>query len=182
VLLVTTTALGLSLTRLNKLGALGISKAGTFALFVLLASIGARANLHAILKTPIFVLLGAFKAHWCYATLAVIGVLLGAAYLLWMFQRVFLGNFVYHGEGSLKDLGWRERIVTIPFIIMVFWIGIFPRPFLRTMDASLNGLIKQVERNYKKALAYGDTPTDNTREAAALRNEANDSIIERSER
>lgn len=153
---------------------------GVFFLIILLSSMGMPVTNGFI--GEIFVLLGAFKAHWCYATLAVIGVLLGAAYLLWMFQRVFLGNFVYHGEDSLKDLGWRERIVTIPFIIMVFWIGIFPRPFLRTMDASLNSLIKQVDRNYKKALAYGDTPTDNTRAAAALRNEANDSITERSER
>ncbi len=59
VLIVTTAALWLSLTRLNKLGELGISRVGTFLLFVLLASIGARANLHAILKTPVFLLFGA---------------------------------------------------------------------------------------------------------------------------
>ncbi len=59
VLIVTTAALALSLTPLNKLGQLGISKVGTFLLFVLLASIGARANLQAIFKTPVFLLLGA---------------------------------------------------------------------------------------------------------------------------
>jgi len=130
----------------------------------------------------LFVLIGAFKSNWFYSIMVVIGVLLGAVYLLWMFQRVFLGNFVYHGEGSLKDLGWRERIVTIPFIIMVFWIGIFPGPVLQTMDASLNNLIKQVERNYKKALAYGDTLPDSTEATATIRNAAGDSGLERIDR
>jgi len=72
--------------------------------------------------------------------------------------------------------------VTIPFIIMVFWIGIFPGPVLQTMDASLNNLIKQVERNYKKALAYGDTLPDSTEATATIRNAAGDSGLERIDR
>ena len=153
---------------------------GTFFLIITLSSMGMPVTNGFI--GELFVLIGAFKSNWFYSIVVVIGVLLGAVYLLWLFQRVFLGNFVYHGEGSLKDLGWRERIVTIPFIIMVFWIGIFPGPVLQTMDASLNSLIKQVERNYKKALAYGDTLPDSTEATATIRNAAGDSGLERIDR
>ena len=119
------------------------------------------------------------------------GISTGALFLLvgMIYERThtrmigdYTGIFKIMPEGSLKDLGWRERIVTIPFIIMVFWIGIFPGPVLQTMDASLNNLIKQVERNYKKALAYGDTLPDSTEATATIRNAAGDSGLERIDR
>jgi NADH-quinone oxidoreductase subunit M len=104
----------------------------------------------------LFILIGAFKAHWYYAVPVVVGVLLGAVYLLWLFQRVFLGDFVYHGKETLKDLGFREKIMTVPMIVLVFWIGLYPKPFLRVMDASLIRLVEMVERNSKRSMAYED--------------------------
>lgn len=98
----------------------------------------------------LFVLLGAFKAHWVYAVFAAIGVLLGAVYLLWMFQRVFLGEYTYIGTGKLRDLSLRETVTSLSLIGLIFWIGLYPRPFLHVMDASLNKLSAQVEANYKK--------------------------------
>lgn len=101
----------------------------------------------------LFVLIGAYKAHWFYAIPVVIGVLLGTVYLLWMFQRIFLGDFVYHGQNPLKDLQFRELVSVAPIILMVFWIGIYPQPFLRVTDASLNHLVELVDQNAKKSLA-----------------------------
>ena len=125
---------------------------GTFFLIILLSSMGMPITNGFI--GELFILMGAFKAHWFYALPVVLGIVLGASYLLWFFQRVFLGDYVYHGEGPLKDLGLREKMTIIPFIILVFWIGIYPKPFLNVMDASLNHLVKQVQENSQKAGGY----------------------------
>ncbi len=101
----------------------------------------------------LFVLIGAYKARWFYAIPVVIGVLLGTVYLLWMFQRIFLGDFVYRGQNPLKDLRFRELVSVTPIILLVFWIGIYPQPFLRVTDASLSHLVKMVHQNAKKSLA-----------------------------
>jgi len=128
---------------------------GTFFTIIVLSSMGFPATNGFI--GELFVLLGAFKANTVYAVLAASGVLLGAVYLLWMFQRVFLGDFVYHGKEALKDLNAREVITAISFVVFVFWIGLFPGRFLKFMDASVNNLVNQVETNYKKALALEAT-------------------------
>ncbi len=122
----------------------------TFFVIIVLSSMGFPATNGFI--GELFVLLGAFKANTIYAILAAAGVLLGAVYLLWMFQRVFLGDFVYHGKDALQDLSAREVITAASFVVFVFWIGLFPNTFLKVMDASVNNLVSQVENNYKKAL------------------------------
>ncbi|MEE9591146.1 MAG: NADH-quinone oxidoreductase subunit M [Thermodesulfobacteriota bacterium] len=127
---------------------------GTFALIVFFSSMGMPVTNGFI--GELFILIGAFKANWIYAIPVVLGVLFGAAYLLWLFQRVFLGEYMYRGEGVLRDLGIREKITAIPFVILIFWIGIYPKPFLKVMDVSLNNLVEQVERNSQRAMAaYG---------------------------
>ena len=129
---------------------------GAFFLIIVLSSMGMPGTNGFI--GELFVLIGAFKANWYYAVFVVMGVLFGAVYLLWLFQRVFLGNYYYGGKGPLLDLSFREIIVALPLLIMVFWIGLFPRPFLKVMDASLNNLVKQVEINYKKG--SGEVPAN----------------------
>ena len=101
----------------------------------------------------LLVLIGAFRAHWFYALPAVIGVLLGVAYLLWLFQRVFLGEYAYDGPNPLTDLGRREIITLVPIVVLVFWIGLYPKPFLNITDASINHLVQVVDENSRKAAA-----------------------------
>ena len=121
---------------------------GVFFLIVVLSSMGLPTTNGFV--GELFILIGAFKAHWVYAVFVAFGVLLGAVYLIWLFQRVFLGNFHYAGGHGLKDLGLREIIETAPLIILIFWIGLYPKPFLNVMDASLTKLVEQVETNYRK--------------------------------
>jgi NADH-quinone oxidoreductase subunit M len=130
---------------------------GIFFLVVLLSSMGMPVTNGFI--GELFVLIGAYKANWIYTIPAVIGILMGAVYLLWMFQRVFLGNLSYSGRNPLKDLGFREKMAMVPIAIIVFWIGIYPKPFLDITDASLKRLVAIVERNEIKIASFEKVPS-----------------------
>ncbi len=92
------------------------------------------------------ILLGAFGAKKLIASIAVLGVVLGAAYMLWMIKRVFFGPAagVVIGHDDEKnpglDIGLRERLVLAPLILLIFWMGIFPQHFLNFSKASLEHL------------------------------------------
>jgi NADH-quinone oxidoreductase subunit M len=116
----------------------------------------------------LFILIGAFKSHWILSIPVVVGILLGVVYLLWMFQRVFLGDFVYHGHHPIKDLVLREKLAFVPIVLFVFWIGLYPKPFLQVTDASLNHLIQMVEANSKKAGNYSGINGDVDERQAGL--------------
>lgn len=90
------------------------------------------------------VLLGAFAANKWYGVLATTGVILAACYMLWMFQRVMFGVVKHKENEDLKDLNLREWITVLPLLILIFWMGIYPKPFLDTMDASLKNVLVQV--------------------------------------
>ena len=86
--------------------------------------------------------------------LAATGVILGAVYLLFMFQKVFFGKLDKAKNGKLRDLTGRELGVFIPLVIAIFIMGLVPKPFLKTMDPSVNTLL----RDYKMRLAEPDGP------------------------
>ena len=64
--------------------------------------------------------------------------------MLWMFQRVMFQEITHEENKALKDVNKREIVILIPFIVIIFWIGIYPNSFLRKMDASVSNLLKQV--------------------------------------
>jgi len=94
----------------------------------------------------ILCLFGIFQANKVLAILAVTTVILAAAYLLWMFQRVMHGPITNDKVRSFKDLNKRELVYLVPIVIMMFWMGIFPQTFLRKMDASIDRLMDQVKK------------------------------------
>ena len=98
----------------------------------------------------ILCLFGIFKANKLLAILGVTTVILAAAYLLWMFQRVMHGPITNDKVNEFKDLNKREIAYLLPIVIMMFWMGVYPQPFLRKMDASVEKLINQI--NQKKTL------------------------------
>jgi NADH-quinone oxidoreductase subunit M len=93
----------------------------------------------------LLILMGAFKASKLATAFAATGVILGAAYMLWMFQRVIFGKITNPANAKLKDLNIREVLTLLPMIALVLWIGIYPRPFLKLASASTAHLVEVVK-------------------------------------
>ena len=71
-------------------------------------------------------------------------VILAAAYLLWMYQRVMHGPVVHERVQGLSDINWRELVTLVPIVVMMFWMGIYPQTFLRKTDASVAALVDRL--------------------------------------
>ena len=82
------------------------------------------------------ILQGTFMENWKWAAWAVPGVILAAAYLLWLYQRVFFGTVTNPKNEKLHDLTPRELLTFAPLVIMAFWIGLYPKPFFQILRAA----------------------------------------------
>jgi NADH-quinone oxidoreductase subunit M len=76
------------------------------------------------------ILFGAYAANKVWAYWAVSGIVLGAAYLLWLYQRVFWGKITKEENAHLTDLDARELATLVPLVVLCAWIGVYPKPFL----------------------------------------------------
>jgi NADH-quinone oxidoreductase subunit M len=88
------------------------------------------------------ILLGAFQSNIVYGVLAATGVILGAAYMLWMFQRVMFGKITNPKNEKLQDLSPREITILVPMVIMIFLMGIYPKLFFSKMDVTVDKFLK----------------------------------------
>ncbi|MBT6410596.1 MAG: hypothetical protein HOK16_14120, partial [Nitrospina sp.] len=79
-----------------------------------------------------------------WAACATSGVILAACYILWMFQRVMFLELKNPKNADLKDMNTREMLTIVPLLILVFWIGLYPKPFMDTFDASVTHLVSKV--------------------------------------
>jgi NADH-quinone oxidoreductase subunit M len=126
--------------------------AGVFTV-VMMASIGVP-GLNGFVS-EFLVLAGTFLTHRWWAVVAVIGVIVAAIYLLWAYQQVFHGVPRAEDEKT-RDLGWLERLVVAPLIILIIFLGVYPKPILDRINPSVNQLVAHVERatgHYQPAVA-----------------------------
>ncbi|MBU0743243.1 NADH-quinone oxidoreductase subunit M [bacterium] len=109
--------------------------------FALFAAVGLPGLSGFVSEAMVF--LGAFPVHRTIAIVSALGIVIGAAYVLWMLQRVFLGpkNDKYD---DLPDISARELFTLVPIGLIVLLLGVYPMPVLDLMKASLNHLIKVV--------------------------------------
>ncbi|QQS12787.1 MAG: NADH-quinone oxidoreductase subunit M [Rhodospirillales bacterium] len=99
------------------------------------------------------VLLGAFKANTWVASVAALGVILGAAYALWLYRRVVFGTITRADVRAMTDMGPREIAVFAPLVLVTIWMGVYPSSFLDVMDASVGKLIADYNAALKAAKA-----------------------------
>jgi NADH-quinone oxidoreductase subunit M len=92
------------------------------------------------------ILIGAFQVRWWWGAFAVTGIVLGAAYMLWLYQRTMFGEITKEENKTLPDLDAREIATLIPIVALCFWIGLYPAPFLKAMEASVVNVIQTVEK------------------------------------
>jgi NADH-quinone oxidoreductase subunit M len=95
------------------------------------------------------ILLGAFGSAeigsaW-YAGFAAVGVILAAIYMLYMFQKMFLGPVDKEENQALKDLNWREIATLVPLLVLIFWIGLYPKPFFALMEPAVGKLVAALQ-------------------------------------
>ncbi|NQU72307.1 MAG: NADH-quinone oxidoreductase subunit M, partial [Rhodospirillales bacterium] len=89
------------------------------------------------------ILVGAFQVNSWVAMLATTGIILGAAYMLYLYRRVIFGKLTKDDLKNMLDLSPREIAVMAPLIVVTLWMGIYPAPFLEVMDASVANLISE---------------------------------------
>jgi NADH-quinone oxidoreductase subunit M len=97
-------------------------------------------------------LIGTFRINTPVATLATLGVILSAAYALWLYRKMIFGNLRPSLEG-IRDIGWRETLIFTPLVVLTILFGVMPKPVLDMSAAS----VAQLLDNYNHAIAAAKT-------------------------
>ena len=92
------------------------------------------------------VLLGSFQTRTAYAAVSISGVVISAIYMLWLVQRVFFGEIKKEENLKLHDLSVREYWVLAPIVILIFFIGVWPRPWISRIERSTNAFLTLSKR------------------------------------
>jgi len=94
------------------------------------------------------ILQGAFQVHKAWAAWGTLGVILGAAYLLWLYQRVMFGSVSNPANEHLPDLNLREMATLLPLVALAFWIGVYPKPFFALIEKPVDTIVRQVNPGF----------------------------------
>ena len=106
------------------------------------------------------ILLGAFESQLRWWTIiATSGVILSAVYMLWVFQRVMFGELDNPKNQKLLDLNAREITIMVPLIVLIFFMGLYPKPFIDKMDPAIQKLVAQVRVASVDAKVISDAET-----------------------
>jgi NADH-quinone oxidoreductase subunit M len=96
-------------------------------------------------------LAGAFRINTWVAFLATTGIILSAAYALWLYRRIIFGKLEKPSLKFIRDLSWREVAVMAPLVVLTIYFGFYPAPILDASAASVEALIKSYEASLAAA-------------------------------
>jgi NADH-quinone oxidoreductase subunit M len=105
------------------------------------------------------VLIGTFLAHRWWAVVGIAGIIVAAIYLLWAYQQVFHGTPTGEDTSKTTDLGVSERLIIAPLIIVIVFLGVFPKPVLDRITPSVNQLVVHVDRVTHTPVPSGLAPS-----------------------
>nr|NIP32237.1 NADH-quinone oxidoreductase subunit M [Candidatus Dadabacteria bacterium]NIQ16505.1 NADH-quinone oxidoreductase subunit M [Candidatus Dadabacteria bacterium] len=88
------------------------------------------------------VLLGAFKVNYWFSAVGATGLILGAVYMLWAYQKVMFGPLLKNVNKELIDVNFREIALMVPIVIMMFIMGVYPKPFLSKIEPTVKEIIE----------------------------------------
>jgi NADH-quinone oxidoreductase subunit M len=121
---------------------------GYSAVFLAMAMTAIGLPLLCVFISEFLSLRGAFEANPAWAAWGALGIILNAAYMLWLYQRMFFGTIDNPKNEKLSDMNVREWAYMIPLVIMSLWIGVYPKPFLEFVQRPVNAVVKQIRPNY----------------------------------
>jgi NADH-quinone oxidoreductase subunit M len=96
----------------------------------------------------LLILQGVFAVSMAWAGVAAAGIVLGAAYMLWLYQRTMFGKVENPKNEALADVGMREFALFAPLIVLAVWIGLYPKPFLDRLNTSVTRVVARVSPQY----------------------------------
>jgi len=100
------------------------------------------------------VLMGTFKKSFLVATIASLGVILGAAYMLWLYKRIIFGKIVNEDVKSMVDLKRFEVIILFTLVVPVIFFGFYPEPLINSIEASVENVLEMYNANINSNIAY----------------------------
>ena len=104
----------------------------------------------------VLILQGLYVVHKTWAAVAAGGIVLGAAYMLWLYQRTMFGKIDNPANAAMKDLNAREVATFVPLVALAIWIGIYPEPVLRRLQSSVGRVVVRVNSAYGPAIAKAE--------------------------
>jgi len=108
------------------------------------------------------ILQGVFSVSKAWAAWGTLGIVLGAAYLLWLYQRTMFGPITHDSNKALPDLNLREYAVLLPLVALAFWIGIYPKPFFAYLEKPVQRIVQQVNPNFYARSASPNSSASST--------------------
>jgi NADH-quinone oxidoreductase subunit M len=105
------------------------------------------------------ILVGAANRNVWWAVFAAVGIVLGAAYLLWLYQRVFWGPLDNPKNHDVPDVNGREMGLMFALVAIMVWIGVYPKPFFDPLEQPVNYIVRKVDPQYfdRQPLVYPTT-------------------------
>jgi len=100
------------------------------------------------------ILMGTFKKSFLVATIASLGVILGAAYMLWLYKRIIFGEIIHNELKSMIDLKKFEILILFSLVIPIIFFGFYPEPLINSMEVSVGNLLDIFNTNIKTNLVH----------------------------